>query len=91
MVFLNEYALDYDQSVYSHFIRKFVYDQVLSRYWVPITVISCLLIVINVTFIVWFVNLRVLRPIQVMSNMTEFILNPDDKEKNKNKIENQFN
>ena len=26
-----------------------------------------------------------------MSNMTEFILNPDDKEKNKNKIENQFN
>lgn len=46
-------------------------------YWVPITFLSILSTVIAVIFIILVVNKEVIDPIQEMSRMTEFMLNPE--------------
>jgi len=79
MIFMNEYALDTDQTIYTHFVKKLIYYEVIKQFWVPITLISVLLILIDVVFIVWYVNKKVLQPLTEMSRMTEFILNPGKK------------
>lgn len=77
MIFANEFALDYDQNLYAHFIKKYIYQKVLAWYWLPITLVSLWITLIAVTFIIFVVNKEVINPIQEMSRMTEFMLNPE--------------
>lgn len=37
VVFINEYDMEKDQSVYAFFVRKFIYEKVIFWYWIPIS------------------------------------------------------
>lgn len=81
MVFLNEYEMDKDQSLYNFFLRKYIYNNVIYFYWLPISCISVILSLIITSFLLCFVNIEVLRPIQDMSKITEKLLDPENENK----------
>lgn len=81
MIFVNEYEMEKGLGVYAFFIRKYIYETVFFSYWIPISCAQIGLTAIIVLFIIWYVNDQVLKPIQEMSQMTEFILNPENNQK----------
>ena len=71
MVFLNEYEMDKDQSLYNLFLRKYIYNNVVYFYWIPVSCITVILSLVMTSFLLCYVNIEVLKPIQDMSQITE--------------------
>lgn len=90
MVYVNEYELDLDQNLYAHFIKKFIYSNVIIYYWIPITLLSVLITLIVITIIILLVNKEVLDPIQEMSRVTEFMLNREKSTQRELAIKNTY-
>lgn len=77
LIIVNEYDLSKQDLIYSHFMIMYIYNKVLARYYVPITIFSILITLNTIGIIMYLVNKEVIEPIQEMSQMTAFMLNPD--------------
>ena len=67
LIFVNEYALEYDINLYSHFIKKYIYQSVLIYYWTPIMINCVFITFIALIMIILTVNREVIEPIHEMS------------------------
>lgn len=81
MIFINEFNLYYDLSIYIFFFRQFIYEKVYYWYWIPYSCAQILASFTVIYIIYGFVNKQVLQPLNEMSQMTEFILNPEQNQK----------
>ena len=77
MIIVNEYDMDKEELIYTHFLILYIHTKVLNRYYYPITLLSILITINAIAIILFIVHREVIEPIQEMSQMTEFMLNPD--------------
>ena len=86
MVVGTVYQFAKNEDLYAHMVRKYVYEKTVTVYWRNYTAISVIITLLVVSFIVWDVNRKVIRPLEEMSMITEFILNPDKTDQSPEKV-----